>query len=369
MSACRRRHSMLAQTWNAIIRPRLMSQPWLNRSGYRRARNAAAQCLLALQRAGAGATDGAWQLDQPLLSETDMTIVPARHSDGRSVFIKMPQSQASLRNMRAQDAALRALAQTERLSGWQIERPQVLLAGALADGTAFSIESGMHGQPAQTLWPSAQARPRVLAAALAAIGPLHSLTSRTAPVDEASLARWIDQPVAHISHVIGASGPAAARNASLQLLREQLHQALAGGVLTTSWIHGDYWPGNIFMGGAQSGVSGMIDWDRAQPGELPLHDVISMLVAARMSDRRQEMGQVVANLLREPRWTPLERACLDAMPGWDGLLADHVALFLYWLRQISFTLLQSDRFAQHRIWMRGNVLTVIDCVRESAMIR
>lgn len=360
---------MLTQAWNAIIRPRLMSQPWLNRSGYRRARVAAAQCLLALQRAPAGEAASAWQLDQPLLTETDMTIVPARHSDGRSVFIKLPQSHASVRNMRLHNAALRALTHMEQLSGWQVQRPRVLLTGMLPDGAEFSIESGMPGQVAQNLWTSAMSRPRVLAAALAAIGPLHSLTSCTTVVEEAHLARWIDQPVTHIAQVIGQGGPVAGRKASLQLLREKLREALAGRALTTSWIHGDYWPGNIFVGAAQGDVSGIIDWDRAQPGELPLHDVISMLVAARMAERSQDTGQVVANLLCERRWTPGERACLDAIPGSNAPMPDPIALFLYWLRHISYTLLQSDRFAQHHIWMRRNVFPVIDCIRETEIIR
>lgn len=360
---------MLTQAWNAIIRPRLMSQPWLNRGGYRRASAAAAQCLAALQRAGIDGNDGMWQLDKPLLTETDMTIVPARHTDGRSIFIKLPQSQASSRNMRAQSAALRALAHTGQLSTWQIPWPRVLLTGTLADGAEFSIESGMRGQVAQKLWTSAQSRPRVLAAALAAIGPLHGLTSCTTVADEAHLVRWIDQPVAHICQVIGNGALAASRTAGMQVLREHLRASLAGKALTTSWIHGDYWPGNIFVEGAQSDVSGIIDWDRAQPAELPLHDVISMLVAARMTERKQEIGQVVADLLRGQRWTPGERACLDAMPGSNDWMPDHVALFLYWLRQISYTLLQSDRFSQHLIWMHRNVFPVVDCIRETALIK
>ena len=40
----------------------------------------------------------------------------------------------------------------------------------------------------------------------APIGPLHSLTSCTTVVEEAHLARWIDQPVTHIAQVIGQGG-------------------------------------------------------------------------------------------------------------------------------------------------------------------
>ena len=130
------------------------------------------------------------------------------------------------------------------------------------------------------------------AAAATAMTALHRATTVTQIVDDAALARWVDEPLDFLRGLRGLPGDLQ----SLERLRVLLHDALAGREVATSWVHGDFWPGNVLVEETASGVdpahglesvgaatdgvdaevrvTGLADWENAEPGGLPDVDLL-----------------------------------------------------------------------------------------------
>jgi aminoglycoside phosphotransferase (APT) family kinase protein len=147
-------------------------------------------------------------------------------------------------------------------------------------------------------------------------------------------------------------------------LESDLGDALLGRRLAVSWIHGDFAPGNILFGGAPVRVTGIVDWELARPADLPLVDVVSLLLAARMQSSRRELGRIVSDWLAGARWTAAEQRILDeagaALPG--ETVDARALVLLCWLRHVSGNLAKASRYATQERWRRGNVAPVAQAV-------
>ena len=134
-------------------------------------------------------------------------------------------------------------------------------------------------------------------------------------VDTARLARWVDAPVSVIGTVVGRLPAAEQHRAALERLRAELHDALAGQAMATSWIHGDYWLGNVLVDAGRRNVVGIVDWERAAPDELPLHDLMHLLLFTRQQAHLWDEADIVASLtggIPGPR--PRARYCSRRAP-------------------------------------------------------
>jgi hypothetical protein len=114
-------------------------------------------------------------------------------------------------------------------------------------------------------------------------------------------------------------------------------------------------------------VTGIVDWELARPADLPLVDVATVLLAARMQTARRELGRVVCDVVGGGGWTPDEQRVLDdASAGLPGDPIDARALVLLcWLRHVSGNLAKASGYATHERWLRGNVAPVAEAVARS----
>jgi hypothetical protein len=110
-------------------------------------------------------------------------------------------------------------------------------------------------------------------------------------------------------------------------------------------------------------LTGIVDWDLAAHEDLPLLDVLLLLLSVRMVVHRCELGSTVRTLLDGAEWTRHERALVEAaevaLPGDVGMRA---LVLLCWLRYVAATLGKSQYFARHRLWMMTNIEAVLQSV-------
>ncbi|MFN8567188.1 MAG: aminoglycoside phosphotransferase family protein [Kouleothrix sp.] len=82
----------------------------------------------------------------------------------------------------------------------------------------------------------------------------------------------------------------------LQSVEALLRRRLIGSELPFGWVHGDFWPGNLLVRPAGE-LSGIIDWDRALPGQLPLLDILHLFAYMRKMHRHIELGEAIVEYL------------------------------------------------------------------------
>lgn len=219
-----------------------------------------------------------------------------------------------------------------------VARAPVRLGTGIAGGVAFAVDELLPGTPSADLLSAAHA-----------VRELHSETGRDRVVDDDLLARWVTTPLSAVAALLE-RGPVPVPHEALRRVGEQLREGLLGRTLTTSWIHGDFWTGNVLT--VDGAVTGIIDWDLAADDELPSHDLLNLLIHARWTAERRELADVVLELLREPDWSEAERAVLG-----PTVVEERTALLLYWLRHVASVGVQQLSYVPHSVlvWRWRNV--------------
>jgi hypothetical protein len=303
-----------------------------------------------------------WQVQRTLPTLTDSVVVlVGPPGQGPDVIVKVaggPHSNVALEH---EKGALRALHADTRLERLHDLIPVVRDVGVL-EGRQYLVETVVRGVPADSVLRSGAQNGKTLAAAARTIAALHEATrSEPAPLDDRTLERWVDEPVAVIEQVMAYRPHADASSAALARVSDAAHQAFIGKAVARSWVHGDYGPANFFVTPDGGRVAGIVDWEAAVPDGLPHLDVLHLLLSTRVLARRRELGQIVRELLTEPRLDDSERAALEL--AWQDLPGESLDLrsliLLCWLQVASATLLQSDRYQRSRLWVALNVESVL----------
>lgn len=273
--------------------------------------------------------------------------------------IKLPLTAEANRGLEREARVLAALHADERLGDWRRLVPRPLADGTVL-GQPYRIESVVLGSGfGDRMGDKATRDP--LPEAAAAIHVLHTTTMRVASCGSRLAERWIDAPIHDLARHGERRHPRLATR--LDALRAELHGAMSGRAFTTSWIHGDYWLGNLLSSPGSLTIEGIVDWDAAAPEELAIHDVLHLLFYTRRLRTGRELGEMVRGQLRRDRWSPRERHLLERYGAWchDGSLSDRHAVLLYWLRHAAFHVRQQPRPStyRHRIWEMRNVQTVL----------
>ena len=190
---------------------------------------------------------------------------------------------------------------------------------------------------------------------------LHRKTSERQDVDERLIDAWIDRPAAAIAGSLAGRADGRRRLRALARLAATLRDELTDQQVDIGWVHGDYWAGNILGSEDGSKILGVVDWDLAGRPELPLHDIIHLLLYARRLNGQLELGEVVASALDRPDWDATERAILESCNlGWpvdpEGARR---AITLSWLRHVGSFAADGSHGA-NRVWLRRNVDPVLD---------
>jgi aminoglycoside phosphotransferase (APT) family kinase protein len=315
--------------------------------------------LLARQEGDPAASR--WQVQRTLPTLTDSVVVlvgpPGQRPDA---IVKVAGGPSNIA-LEHEKGALTALHADTRLERLHDMIPEVRDEGVLG-GRQYLVETVVRGVAADTVLRAGAGNGKTLAAAARTIAALHGATrSEPEPLDDRALQRWVDEPIAVIGGVTAHRPHADTSSAALARVADAARQAFIGKAVARSWVHGDYVPTNIFVTPDGRRVAGIVDWETAVPDGLPHLDVLHLLLSTRVLARRRELGQVVRELLTEPRLDDSERAALEL--AWQALPGESLDLraliLLCWLRVASATLLRSDRYQRSRLWLTLNVESVL----------
>jgi O-antigen/teichoic acid export membrane protein/aminoglycoside phosphotransferase (APT) family kinase protein len=298
-----------------------------------------------------------WQSAGEVRADPDLGVVVVRRRAGDELAVlRFARTELGARSLRHHHSALSQLDAGGALGDWRRLAPAVLESGD-ANRQPWIVETHIEGRDARLV-----ARQRgselISARATEAIRRIHAATATETPVDEAVLGAWVDEPVAELRATAGTPLRAGADHAALDRVQAQLREELSGRVLTTCFVHGDYWLGNVLT--SEDGtVTGIVDWERAGAPGLALVDVMTLVLTGRVERRRREFGPVVRDLLRGEALDPGERALLAAGPG-AGELPERTALLLAWLHHASSNLQKRNHYRASTVWVTTNVHYVLE---------
>lgn len=270
--------------------------------------------------------------------------------------LKITATAEGKRLLERETSVLTALHSDNRLDGWRGLLPRPRALGSL-DGHSYRLDSALGGT--SVVAPAAADLPVLLRSAAEAIAVLHTSTATTVRGGSELAGRWVDAPLSQLQRHCNGSRWLAYR---LEKLRDELHGALAGRELVATWIHGDYWLGNLLFSGRRA-ATGIVDWEASAPLELPFHDVLHLLLYTRRLATGRELGQLVRDHMHGGGWTPEESAVLHRYRTWlsEGSLSSRHMLLLYWLRHVASHARQqgSQVGYRYRVWERRNVAAVL----------
>jgi len=300
-----------------------------------------------------------WRVVRAGLTSTRMAVAVLGRDEGEpGAVLKLPTTAEAADGLRREGRMLHALAAEPRVRGWCEFAPRPYALGDVL-GQPYRLDRALPGRPPSRTARDDDALARAERRAAAAIAGLHAGTAARVVVGRELAERWID---ARIEAAFGRGWRSGSRGERLETLRAELQSGLRGREVVASWIHGDYWLGNVLFSGDGS-VAGIVDWDAAAPVDLPVHDVLHLLLYGQRLRSGRELGAIVRGRLAGAPWSRHERELLDRHGAWshDGALPERHLLLLYWLRHVSLHLGQqgSGRGVRRRLWERRNVDRVL----------
>ena len=350
----------LGKVWRLLTLPRRLGQALNNR----RRRAAAVDVLQTVKPTIAVKSDIttplSWNVQELIGSLNDMTVANLGPLGRPTAILKLAHSGRAAANLQTQIKVLTRLRADTRLDGLTALMPEIVASGETAD-QFYLIEQRLPGIDGRRLLGEADLRTSLRAAAAGTIAQLHRATASTALVNDELLNRWIDQPLQAIWPAATSRDRAGEGARAIERLAVELKGSLRGRRVSTSWIHGDYMPGNILATADGARLTGIVDWDLAASGELPQLDLMHFLLSTRMLVENRELGDVVRDLLTKDKWTTQELDILieaqAALPG--EVVETRTLILLSWLRHIARNLAKSDRYARNWLWLTKNVEGVL----------
>ena len=244
------------------------------------------------------------------------------------------------------------------LKSWRPIVPRVLAHGSL-EGAGYLVETLMPGINGVEALAQGAPADQLLRSAAEAIRPLHRLTAREAAVDDGRLDEWVNRR-AEVVRVGLSQGAARGALPALDKLVHALSDRLRGREMTTSWIHGNYVPGNFLVDPASYATTGIVDWELAQHDALPQVELMWLIMAMRLHSQGLELGHIIVNILsdRGDGLTELEREMLVA-EGPSGL-ATRELVELAWLAHVAANLAREmEHYSNNWFWIFKNVESVL----------
>ncbi|MGH9102822.1 MAG: phosphotransferase [Acidimicrobiales bacterium] len=330
--------------------------------------------VLAAVAGGAGDPGRPAPVLRVLRRANDLTVALATGRDGLpETVVKIPHSAEALEDLRSRHLAIAAMVGDGRVWPWStLLTPTYRLH---EDGRlAFATETYVPGVDGHALLRREPGRlPTLLRASLEAIGELHRRTASSLVVDDPAVARWVSAPCELLESLHPSGRAGARRRLAVGRLEERLGTAMAGQRVTVSWCHGDFTPGNVVLSDDGTTVSGILDWGRSRPADLPAVDNLLMIVAARSQAEHREIGHVVVSILASGRLAGDDRRLVSgpaSSPGGvepgdlqpdlqPGGLQDVTLTLLCWLHHVTANLSKSRRYAQNPLWWAANVEPVL----------
>lgn len=317
------------------------------------------------QRLGLSA-EPAWTVLGAEWTRTDLAVIALGPSDRRPcVMLKAAHSRTGGQALERQREVVAAMLADPRVAGWEQFVPRPITSGTLA-GRWYMVEQALVGNDGRRLAYDRGARRRLLRLVAQTIGELHERTAVGIIVDAEHLEAWVENPVQLVEKTLTGSpfGNSGQLSARLRETAATLRHALTGRLVNVSWIHGDLWVGNVLARPDGAELCGIVDWDRAQPDGLPMHDILDLLLhTRRVVAFEGELSNTFRDVLGGASWTSDELAILGNadLPLPRDAAGYHLMLVLHWLRHISRYINQYPGRAHNPHWVAGHVRGILRC--------
>jgi hypothetical protein len=300
---------------------------------------------------------GDWQTEAVTFTSTRLTVVTITSpgSAGRFV-VKVPCTAEGAERMRRQVQVLAALHADPRLESLCRVLPRCVGNGTV-DGRRYWVEQGLPGIPASSIVRGHSRREALLGTAAGLIGSLHGRTREQTVIDKGLVEQWVNAPLRQLEAIPAGHCRRRRLLDTVQRLRAELAGALAGRTVGTSWIHGDFWPGNLLATQPGPQITGVVDWDCAAPRQLPLHDLLHLYVYSRRLARGDELGDIIVRALHQGVGEAIGVPAGQAEVWLDGI-PQRPAVLLYWLRHVML-FIDSEGHHDNPRWLRANVERVL----------
>ena len=342
-----------------------LARPWRGRREVARAARVASAIMRGVPPLDRS-TEG-WALRSAHSTEAGLAVLMfGPPGQAPRAVLKVAHTREARQSLRRERTALAALEADDRLRKFRRLLPGILAEGEHAEA-AYLLERALPGRNAASLLGAAPVEQRLQTVAADAIKTLHMRTAVSTVAGVARLDHWLSEPVRQLGRASLALRGARGRHALIRVTAD-IRKTLVGRRLRVSWVHGDFWLGNMLVADDGADATGIVDWDFAGPHELPVLDVLHLLIYTRVLVQRKELGRVVGDLLEGDSWSPHElsllRSC-DPLFERDTGYA-RATLLLYWLRHLASNLAQSSRYLHSHPWLARNVEPVLRLFEQSA---
>jgi Phosphotransferase enzyme family len=277
-------------------------------------------------------------------------------------ILKLPLTPDAQQSIKLHHKAVDALHNQHELQEFCALVPRALAWG-IFEGQAYYLETALPGIVTSDLIRQRNDPTPLKQAAIQAILRLHVGTLRREIVDDVLFAAIAGNDLALLYQLAERWSEAALLRAKLQSLEAILRGQMHGRELSFAWSHGDYWPGNILAQPGDGALSGIVDWDRATPGQLPLLDVLHFLAFVRKMQQRSEVGEEIVTYLLPAQFDITERTLIDQALEQLGLPTNSAFLqsvvLLYWLRFAAANLARYAQLRKDDRWLSKNVFIVL----------
>jgi hypothetical protein len=298
-----------------------------------------------------------WRTEAVTCTETSVAVVMVAHRIyDRRLVVKIPATAEGSASLKRQVRTLSAIAEDPRLQDWEAALPWTVHEGEV-DGRYYCVEEAVPGEQAARLMMRGGHPSALLDASARLIDGLHSRSSQERRVDDAAIEAWVDRPLRRLERFAFSRRRCPALLGGVKRLRDDLAGSFLGRTMRLSWVHGDFWPGNVLAWPESSRITGVVDWDQAEPQQLRLHDLLHLHLYARRVRRAEELGDIVVDALAAgvPMVIGLSA---DLVDDWTDGVSSRSGLLLYWLRHVTL-FLDSDGHRDNRYWLHHNVEKVL----------
>ncbi len=320
----------------------------------------------AILRAAGIDPDGA-RTEALAIDASDSVTFAVRPGNVPAYIVRLARSDPGIAGLRRAAAAQRALHAQPELSGpndLASVIPTVLATGD-SGPWAYTVETARPGRRLDDRHLVGEVVARGRITALAAVGSLHRATARSVAA-ETIRAAWIERRRALAADLL-ARRPGASR-AALDTLVEAAGAGLTDGrSVRAGWIHGDLWAANILVDD-RGLISGLVDWDSAEPDEEAGQDTLHLILFERRRRRHESLGQTVVSVL-STGWDASDRILLPEA-GLDAgqekgdtaePAPDRSLVLRYWLRFLEANVTRHPELRTADGWLDQNLVAVLAC--------
>lgn len=302
-----------------------------------------------------------WRIQHVNHSLTDMDVlVIGPKNSSYTAILHLPGSDPAVIGFEHQKKICTSLQSDPRLGEWRSLLPRLMYEGQFR-GRPYWVVERLPGINAAEVMSDPAKRQMVLRSSLRAVEHLHQTTAVEAQVDSNMLEKWVIEPLQNIRTSTLVYYHRQSRYL-LDRLEQQLSEALCCEQLTTSWIHGDYWPANILVTPDGKQVTGIVDWDLSQPRSLPSLDLVNLLISTRRIEAGHELGEILAAILKQGAWQPHEQLFWEqAMQTLGGTFPQlRESLLIFWLQHLNANLEKKQRHLINPVWAYSNFVQVLN---------